>query len=314
MGDNPRNAAQKDTEPRQRWCGFFRWGPSNADPSLDTAVAALLAVVLKGLIAHSIIVQLELHKRWASAYCLLYMFTPLLTFTLTSSIWKGSLTVGFPDINSVWVISFIAQRALEHRITEKLKNRQPVGYSESYEFSFLTTEWGVMFSSYMIEQMWLFCLTLPPHPGWIPVQLLCYCAAVALRFFHLYSKGNRKNSVSDKDQSVWHEICLRHYLCGFRLQLVGNSTSDTKAICKSIQTLVYHTLVYVLSCIILCMGRCAHQNMPPLAIVTQCYCCCSWHSSVCAGVGPTRCCHKKMVSHTTSRHGRCFLVKIRAWN
>ena len=233
-------------------------------PLWTHAVAALLAVGFKWRIARSIIVHATPHNWLASVYWLCYMFMPLLTFTLTSSIWKQSLYVDFPDINSVWVVSFIAQRALEHCITEALEGRSPVGYSDNYENSFLTTECGVMFFSYMIQQMWGLCWTSSLQP----VQLFCYCAGVGLRLFHLYAQGNGNQCASDNKQPVLREVCLRHYLHGFRLQLCGDPATDTEAINSSIETLVRNTLVHVCLCIILCFARCAHQNMPILAIVT----------------------------------------------
>lgn len=232
-------------------------------PLWTHAVAALLAVVLKWRIAHYIIRRKE-YDGWGFACCLAYMSMPLLTFTVTSSIWKRGLYVGFPEINSVWIVSFIAQRALEHCITEALKGKLPVGYPEGYEFCFLTTECGVMFFSYVIQQMWGLCWTSSLQP----VQLFCYGAGVLLRLFHLYTQGYRDKSVSDIQQPVLCEVCLRHYLHGFRLQLCGDPATDTKAIYNSIKTLVGNTLFHVFLCIMLCMARCAHQNMPILAIVT----------------------------------------------
>ena len=233
-------------------------------PLWTHAVAALLAVVLKWLIARSIIVHATQHHWLASVYWLCYMFMPLLTFTLTSSIWKRGLYVGFPEINSVWVVSFIAQRALEHRITEALRGRNPTGYSDNYETCFLTTECGVIFFSYVIQQMWGLCWTSSLQP----VQLFCYCAGVLLRLLHLYTQGYGDKSVLDTKQPGLWEVCLRHYLHGFRLQLCGDPAVDTKAIYNSIKTLVGDTLFHVFLCIMLCMARCAHQNMPILAIVT----------------------------------------------
>ena len=199
-------------------------------------VAALAAVLLKGLIVHNIIMQREPQKYFAYVYCPMYVFMPLLTYTVTSSIWKGMLTVVFPDTNSVWIISFIAQRALEHSITGKLTGAMKTGYWEGYEICFLATECGVVFFSNMIRHTCFLC--------WV-----CgFCGGI-LRLLHLYWKGDGKSSAPE-NKLGWHEICLRHYLHGFRLQLVGNSASDTKDVSKMRQL----THLVACSCASFCVG------------------------------------------------------------
>ena len=231
------------------------------------AVAALAAVSLKGLIVQSILRQREIDKSLAHWYGLFYIFMPLFTYTVTSSIWNGILTVGFPDINSIWVVSLVAQRALENRVVESICDREEAGYFKGYELCFLATECGVVFFYSVVWQLCFSCLTSPSEYTLTIVQFFCYCAAVVLRLLYLYCKGERHPLVSSEKQLDLLETCLSHYLRGFQLRLVGDSTSDTAAVFNNVKKVIWQTLGCVFLCTIFCVVGCADRNMHSLAIV-----------------------------------------------
>ena len=162
-------------------------------------------------------------QQWcvSTVMVMVYMFAPAMSLAVAEYCQGATLTLDFPRMSSMWVVGFIASRALEHHTIQKYdgwKTKIEGGLDNTW---FVTTNWTVIFCYWGIQEL---CVLWFSHPLPRGACVLLYCMAMMLGLLFMHRCGFSKQSIVER--------CLRRYLFTVKVGLVGHAAAapnDDKA-------------------------------------------------------------------------------------